>query len=167
MDKDGVGYVYDAVLVSFTKERNLAMCNNRDDLEGAMLSEESRRENSKCWRISFLWGIWKNKLTHKTQQKGSHRNQEKTGGCQWEGGRLWRREGVEEGYKVTDLRLQNEWVPGTHAVCRAGDTVTDYVKPLKWRQLTTRLTSIILKCVEVSPHCAVFQSVVGQETTQK
>ena len=71
MIKDVV-HIYNKIVLSHKKERNLAICYNMDDPKGTMLSEISQPKKDKNYRTSFICGI-KNKINQQIKQKQIHR----------------------------------------------------------------------------------------------
>ena len=58
MDKEGVVYVYNGVLLSHQKGRIPTICFNMDGtVEGIMLSEISQLEKDNHHMVSLIWGI--------------------------------------------------------------------------------------------------------------
>ena len=53
MDKEGVVYIYNGVLLGNQKEWNLAICTMWMELEGIMLSEISQRKTNIVWLHSY------------------------------------------------------------------------------------------------------------------
>ena len=73
--------IYNAIVLSYRKEWNFAICNNMDGL-----SEISQTEKDKYYMISLLCGNQKIKQNsgYNEKKKKTHWYREKTSGNQWE-----------------------------------------------------------------------------------
>ena len=90
MGKEGVVYIYNGMLFSHKKERNLAICNNMVGSRGYYTKwNKSDREKQLPYDINYMWNV-KNKTNEKTKWKQTHKYKEEINGCLPEG---WRIEG--------------------------------------------------------------------------